>query len=263
MESEAQPTGHPDNGKEAKAIVQRSPFFSIVLPVYNYKQVWRAICSALNQTFDDYELIIVNDGCDDGTENVIQEYEPHPKVTVITHEERQERLISRNDGMRAARGVWIQPLDRDDELATIALECWKYHIDMNPQFKVMNCACLMHDRRMMPMPDGTEQRFYFWSHRRHLFKPKMLEVGHEHFDAGKISTGQFIFMRCLLDELDCWYPDIKSPYTFADVGGIPGYNSKVRTLGNPWGDDYWLFWKLTRKFHSLPIDLCLYYQHIR
>lgn len=239
------------------------PMFSIVLPVFNYRGIDRAIRSALAQTYDDFELVIVDDGCTDGTELIIASYRDHPKVRIIKHEKRMERLISRNDGMRAARGIWIQPLDRDDELASIALECWAYHIHFNPQYSLMNCAALMHDRKMMEMPDGSEKKFYFWSHVRQLFQPRVLEVGHEHFESGRISTGQFIFKKECLDEADAWFPEGVNPYQFADVAGIPGYDSKTRSLGNPWGDDFFQFWKLSRVYHSLPVNLCLYYQHIR
>jgi hypothetical protein len=85
------------------------------------------------------------------------------------------------------------------------------------------------------------------------------------FPTGKLGAGQFIFKRELLAKAmpDGKMPEAPNCYKFADIAGIPGYDSKTRTLGNPWGEDYYTIWKLTRVAKSKPIDVPLYIHLIR
>ncbi|MBQ6620138.1 MAG: glycosyltransferase [Thermoguttaceae bacterium] len=66
------------------------PFFSVVVPVYKARQwVGRAIESVLAQTFDDFELILVDDGSPDDSAEVIARY-TDPRVKLIRQENRGE-----------------------------------------------------------------------------------------------------------------------------------------------------------------------------
>ena len=57
---------------------------SIIVPIYNVKQyVRRCIESLINQTYENVEIILVNDGSDDGSSDIIKEYESNNKVIII------------------------------------------------------------------------------------------------------------------------------------------------------------------------------------
>jgi len=47
------------------------------------------------------------------------------------------------------------------------------------------------------------------------------------------------------------------------MSGFEGYGSNSKPLGNPWGDDYYYFYTITRKFKSKPLELILYVNHTR
>ena len=79
---------------------------SIVMPTYNRADYLpKAIDSVLNQTFQDYELVIIDDGSTDGTKQVLEEYQSKSnKIRVVTHKTNQGVAIARNTGNENARG---------------------------------------------------------------------------------------------------------------------------------------------------------------
>jgi glycosyltransferase involved in cell wall biosynthesis len=91
---------------------------SVVIPVYNgEKYIKESINSALNQTFDDLEIIVVNDASTDRTEDVIFENFSDligDKLKYIKNEKNMERVYSRNIGVEKAEGEFIFFLDYDD-----------------------------------------------------------------------------------------------------------------------------------------------------
>lgn len=99
----------------------RRILFSIVLPVYNGEQyVEDTIQSVLNQTYDNYELIVVNDGSTDKTHDIIKRFEQSNVKVVI----KQNGGVStaRNVGMTYVRGDYLMFIDADDMLEPTALE---------------------------------------------------------------------------------------------------------------------------------------------
>lgn len=89
-----------------------SPSISVIIPTYNRAHCIKdAIDSVLNQNFKDYELIVVDDGSTDGTENIIKEY---GSCLRLIKQQNGGVSTARNTGIRAARGDWIAFLDSDD-----------------------------------------------------------------------------------------------------------------------------------------------------
>jgi glycosyltransferase involved in cell wall biosynthesis len=93
---------------------------SVVIPSYNSAQfVTQAVESALNQTAPAYEVIVVNDGSTDDTDNVMASYEGR---VVYVKQPNQGVSAARNAGTARASGEWIVFLDADDRLHSRALE---------------------------------------------------------------------------------------------------------------------------------------------
>ncbi len=87
--------------------------FSIIIPTYNRAQlVFKTIESALQQSCDDFEIIVVDDGSTDDTEQLFAHYR-HPKVTYF-RKENGERGAARNFGARKASGDYLNFFDSDD-----------------------------------------------------------------------------------------------------------------------------------------------------
>ncbi len=96
---------------------------SVLVPVYNVeKTLDRCIQSILNQTFQDFEIILVNDGSTDNSGKLCDEYaEKYDNIRVI-HKENEGLGPTRNVGIRAAQGEFIYHCDSDDWLKENLLE---------------------------------------------------------------------------------------------------------------------------------------------
>ena len=101
-----------------KKINNKNPYLSIILPIYNMKKyIERALLSILNQSFQDFEIIIVNDFSNDNSEQIIQKYKKMEfKVKVIEHNQNFGTYISRVDGVLNSKGQYIIFIDPDDIL---------------------------------------------------------------------------------------------------------------------------------------------------
>ena len=90
---------------------------TIIIPTYNRANLLsRAIKSVLNQTFKDFELIVVDDGSTDNTAEVIKKFQEQDKrIRYIQHDKNKGTAATRNIGIKAAKGEYIAFLDSDDE----------------------------------------------------------------------------------------------------------------------------------------------------
>ncbi len=100
---------------------------SVVIPVYNgEKYISEAINSALNQTFEDIEIVVVNDASKDNTEKVIfdnfESLISSGKIKYLKNETNKERVFSRNLGVKNSSGEYIYFLDYDDKWDTTYIE---------------------------------------------------------------------------------------------------------------------------------------------
>lgn len=90
------------------------PLVSVIMPVYNRKQIVEgAIKSVLNQTYPNFELIIVDDGSDDGTIEILEKIKDN-RVTLIFNEENKGVSASRNIALKKSKGKYIAYLDSDN-----------------------------------------------------------------------------------------------------------------------------------------------------
>ena len=88
---------------------------SVVIPTYNRAHVvGRSIDSALNQTYQDIEILIVDDRSTDETFEAVKPFFRHPQVRYLRHEKNKGHQAARNTGIRNARGDYVAFLDSDD-----------------------------------------------------------------------------------------------------------------------------------------------------
>lgn len=113
---------------------------SVIMPVYNTKEAYlrQAIESVLNQTFTDFELIIVNDGSTIGTIKILDEYVRSDERIRGIHQINQGLSCARNNGLSIAQGEFIAFIDSDDFYAPNFLE---YLIDVSKQTKADIVGC--------------------------------------------------------------------------------------------------------------------------
>lgn len=257
--------------------------FSIITPVYLSKVeeerrvplFARCIESIREQDYDhdNFEHIIVNDGS-----TIPFNVPDYPWIKLINQENLQ-RLTAYNTGLKKATGDVFCLLDSDDEYDPTFLSRIRHHFRKNKEYKMLNFgARYIHS-------DGKETA-------RDPFEPEEKEVGHEVFGGGQIVNGTFVFKKEVYKALGGfpegiktidvpWYKKTElfwtSPYDFsayaqAEFPEIQPYfqvehpdhpAGLPKELGNPYGNDFYLFYKYTRKYHSKPIKENLYIVHPR
>jgi glycosyltransferase involved in cell wall biosynthesis len=98
------------------------PIVSVITPTYNRAHlVGRAIRSVLDQTYEKFELIVVDDASNDHTEQVVRVF-TDARIRYVRHDRNMGGSASRNTGIRAAEGLYIAFLDDDDEWMRTKLE---------------------------------------------------------------------------------------------------------------------------------------------
>ena len=91
---------------------------SIIIPVYNTsKYLHRCLDSILNQTFCDFELILINDGSTDNSLEILREYEAKDSRIVVIDKPNEGVSSARNQGIEIAQGEYIMFCDSDDYVA--------------------------------------------------------------------------------------------------------------------------------------------------
>ena len=113
----------------------RNSLVSICIPTYNSKKwVGETIHSALAQTWENKEIIIVDDGSVDDTYQIIKQFESD-NVRVF-RQENKGACSARNRALKEANGDFIQWLDADDILASDKIEIQLRNSNMNPKSRI-------------------------------------------------------------------------------------------------------------------------------
>lgn len=96
----------------------------------------RAILSVLYQTFSDFEFIIINDGSQDDTLKIAQEFQKKDKrIKIINHAQNKGLVNSLNDGISIAKGEYIARMDGDDICVFNRFEKQIIFLKNNPEVK--------------------------------------------------------------------------------------------------------------------------------
>jgi glycosyltransferase involved in cell wall biosynthesis len=109
--------------------MNEKPLFSIIIPVYNAKRtIKRALLSVLNQTYRNYEVLVVNGGSTDTSAKILASFSLHPQVTVMNNLN-ASISAARNCGLQQARGEYVLFLEADDYLNDNVLMIFKNNLD--------------------------------------------------------------------------------------------------------------------------------------
>ena len=109
---------------------------SVIIPTYNRKEMLkRAIQSVLIQSYTPYEIIVIDDGSDDGTKEWLKDNFPNVKYI---YQMNSGVSSARNKGIKFARGDWIALLDSDDEWLPSKLKDQANEIESNPAAKFLH-----------------------------------------------------------------------------------------------------------------------------
>ena len=122
--------------------MQKTPRVSVIMPAYNVeKYVGEAIESILNQTFTDFEFIIINDGSTDDTAKIINKYaQKDNRIRFINRVDNRGFIASLNECLDVARGEFIAKMDSDDISLPERLKKQVDFLDRNPDVGMVGCG---------------------------------------------------------------------------------------------------------------------------
>lgn len=133
---------------------------SIIIPTYNRAHVLsRAIDSVLSQSFEDYELIIVDDGSDDETKDLVIQYGDKIKYFFT---KQKGVSAARNLGIKESSGEWIALLDSDDEWLSNKLEKQVQFIESNPEVPLVHGEEIWIRNGKRVNPRNKHKKFGGW-----------------------------------------------------------------------------------------------------
>lgn len=245
---------------------------SVIIPVYNRENtIDRCIGSIANSGLitdkGAYEIIVIDDASTDKTVEHVQKWcDKFPyNIILLKFKDHQERVVAMNAGFRTAQGEWLIRLDSDDELMSHWKKAFEDMLDLHPRAQLFNWGSLIHHR--------DQEGRYKNTTIRQVFRPGIQESGQTKiFKSGGIANGAFVFSRNLL-----WHsgflPERSNPYSFGsaflgrfkelkELYTLPDGRQKT-DLGNPWGDDFALFYSLTRYANPVAMDQILHQIHVR
>jgi len=126
---------------------------SVVIPTYNRAEfLKRAIESVFKQTFQDFELIIVDDGSTDKTKEVVNSFWSD-KIKYIYQENSGGAARPKNTGIKVATGEYIAILDDDDEWLPEKLEKQVRFLDEHPEIDIVGCNYLINGKKEYRIPE--------------------------------------------------------------------------------------------------------------
>lgn len=131
------------------------PLVSIIIPAYNAEQwIAQSVASATRQTWKNVEIIVVNDGSSDRTEEIAGSTRD-VRVTLVS-QKNAGAAAARNRGLRESRGDFVQYLDADDVLGDDKVERQLNALSSSPASSVASCAWLRFSHEISaaePLPE--------------------------------------------------------------------------------------------------------------
>lgn len=99
------------------------PLVSVIIPVYNSEKYFEeCLSSVTNQTYDNLEIIIIDDGSTDLSGSICDKYAENDERIYVIHKDNQGRSRARNDGLKLMTGEYFTFVDADDVLVSNAIE---------------------------------------------------------------------------------------------------------------------------------------------
>ncbi len=119
---------------------QTPPKISIIIPTYNRSElVVRAVNSVLKQSYQDFEIILINNGSEDNTAKILKQYQGNDKIRLFTLEKNIRYVGAFNFGIKQIRGEWFSELADDDWLHEKALETLMTEVKRDPTITAISC----------------------------------------------------------------------------------------------------------------------------
>ena len=137
-------------------------FFSVIVPVYKVEEYLpNSIESVLNQTFSDFELILVDDGSPDACPQICDNYKEKDERIKVVHKENGGLASARRAGIKVAQGDYVFNLDSDDLIENDTLECaYKIIKETNCEIVSFSYRWVKNGQTVNITNDGLDEGLY-------------------------------------------------------------------------------------------------------
>lgn len=126
---------------------KKTPLVSVIVPAYNAEKfIAESIQSVIDQTYNNWELVIVNDGSTDNTLSVVKRF-TDPRVLVMS-QKNSGVSAARNRGLEKCKGSYITFLDADDTLPPESIEKRVAYLEANPNVDLVDGHISVRDHTM-------------------------------------------------------------------------------------------------------------------
>jgi glycosyltransferase involved in cell wall biosynthesis len=236
------------------------PYFSIIIPSYNRAHIIsRAIQGVLDQTFQDFEIVIVDDGSKDHTKEILKEYSDNFKIKYV-YQNNAGVCAARNTGAKQAEGEFLIFLDSDDTVEKSWLEDFYHLANQNKEWLFCSMKVVKQDSSeymvsaLSPYKNKKIKGNSIpgsWAIKKDIF----LRVGL--FDEN-MKFGENVELRFRLDTEKLSIGIIDN-YNFTYFESI---NGGSKNLKNKIDSNLYIINKHSNLFNKRPVLLRLYYQNI-
>ena len=136
------------------------PYFSVIIPLYNKAPyIRKTVESVLGQTFGDFELIIVDNGSNDGSSEIVSQFND-PRLSVHRMEENVGVSNARNIGVELSSAPYVTFLDADDWWESTFLEEMKGLIERHPNVGIYGTKYyIVKNGKKRVAPIGVKEDF--------------------------------------------------------------------------------------------------------
>lgn len=212
------------------------PFFSIIIPAYNVKHVIRrCLASVLNQTFEDYEVIIVNDGSADDTCKVVEEYSTRDKrIRTVEHDDNRSLLAARISGMQEATGEYIFFVDSDDYIDEKTCETLHNHLSKK-RADIVEYSYVTEPGKEMVSASCQNVKPEDVLHGRHCetvwnkcYSRNLVERSLDQMESFYCNMGEDgYFSTIFFANCDCFYGIENALYHYVGISGMSNNNKEI------------------------------------
>lgn len=176
-----------ESNKMINNFLNDNPLVSVMVPVYNTeKYLERCIQSILNQTYENLEIIIINDGSDDSSPQICEKFAQVDNRVVVIHKENGGLSDTRNVGLKYAKGDFYAFVDSDDWILQNMIEelvylCKKHDSEiaqcewfsnLNEMKIQSNVVNTLQKKEFMPLILTDEITSHIW---RNLYKKELFD----------------------------------------------------------------------------------------
>lgn len=198
-----------------KVVVFMNTVLSVVVPVYNVEQyLSRCIDSILNQTFTEFELILVNDGSTDNCPIICDEYAKRDSRIKVIHKQNGGLSDARNAGIDLARGKYISFIDSDDFIINTSYEKLLYQAEKN-ELDIITGNAIEYYTQDNQSPKGIKRSFanevmngIDFLVRSYIERAMLHCVQYSIYRLDLIKDNNLYFKKGILHEDNLWTPQI-------------------------------------------------------